>query len=295
MNRPYYEPGLYLDIPNKAYHDAEGLSASHLKKYLSQTGEHIAWDRAHPTETPRDRIIGSACHSLLLQPERFDAEFLVHAPLNLQRSKDRDLLLEMRSYNPGRQLLVEGDYEIAKAMAARALAHKTAGAYLEEFIPETSVFENVFVGIELDRGREFMRVEQRQVLLKCRPDLLSVDMPVIPDIKTTMDASQSGFGRQIRKLNYHLGAFHYLKTCNRSQILLDTMGVERFEKFVFIAIENFAPYCVACYELSPILLEEGARFWELALNRIHAGAGDRGYPDEIRVIDLEHTFKREAV
>lgn len=288
VNKLQFAPGWYPDIKNDDYHAANGLSATSVKKLLSMNGEHIAHELANPTAPQRDRIIGSACHSLLLQPTVFDSEFLVHEPFDLRKSKDRDQLFEMRAYNPHRQLLPTDDYDIAKKMAARAMAHRTAGAYLEDFVGESSVFQPIRVFDEVAEAF-------REPLMKCRPDALPVLMPVIVDIKTTMDASLSGFANQIRKLHYDLAAFHYLKVCNESQPLLAELEFERFEQFVFIAIENFAPYCVACYDLSAAMLAEGGRKWGIAVDRWLDGALTGGYPNDVRTIDTNHAFNKENV
>jgi hypothetical protein len=74
------------------------------------------------------------------------------------------------------------------------------------------------------------------------------DAPVmLVDWKTTVDASPGAFARSAAKYSYHLQAAWYIAMAQR------TYGKRL--PFVFVAVENTAPYSVGVYEIAPDQIE----------------------------------------
>lgn len=76
--RPVIEPGIYFDMPEDAYHAAEGLSCSGIKHLtvskLNYWHRNLNPDR-EPEEDTGARRFGKATHCFALEPERFARQF----------------------------------------------------------------------------------------------------------------------------------------------------------------------------------------------------------------------------
>ena len=171
-------------------------------------------------------------------------------------------------------------HDKAQAMAASVKAHPDASAMLLDVIPESSVYW-WYNSTDPDDDLEY------KLMCKVRPDALSRRYPVVIDVKTTVDASLSGFQRSIQKFQYHLSAAMYLEGVNQCKPLLKDIGFFAYTKFVFICVENFEPYLTAVYEMSPEYLDLGKQLYRLSIRKLQQGMREDwpGYPDEIRLID----------
>lgn len=74
---PYFEPGRYPDIPNETYHSSNGISSTMLKdariSLMYYQRRHITKVIQHERSEALD--FGSLFHTLVLEPEKLDAEF----------------------------------------------------------------------------------------------------------------------------------------------------------------------------------------------------------------------------
>ena len=82
--------------------------------------------------------------------------------------------------------------------------------------------------------------------MKTRPDTLIESEKSIYDVKTTIDASPSGFAKQVFSLSYDIQGAFYLYTCQMAKIDV--------EEFSFIACEKSAPYVSHLHVIGPELL-----------------------------------------
>ncbi|EAN4679326.1 exodeoxyribonuclease [Salmonella enterica] len=75
----YFEPGRYEGIPNKVYHGANGISSSMIKdarvSLMYYHGRHVG--RTIEREETDALFFGTLVHSLTLEPEKFDDEYVV--------------------------------------------------------------------------------------------------------------------------------------------------------------------------------------------------------------------------
>lgn len=76
---PYFEPGRYPDIPNDVYHSSNGISSSMLKdariSLMYYNLRHVS--KIILRENKRCFDLGSAFHTLTMEPEKFGTEFSV--------------------------------------------------------------------------------------------------------------------------------------------------------------------------------------------------------------------------
>ena len=122
---------------------------------------------------------------------------------------------------------------------------------------------------------------------RCRPDWLQENYAGIPvgilDVKSTLDASISGFARAIGKYGYDLQAAFYID------------GVKAITgltlPFYFLASEKNGPHAVAMYRASDEMVEDGRRKYRAALELLSWCRDTGQYPSyqpfgDVEVINL---------
>lgn len=281
QQRQLFAPGWYKNIPNEVYHRSGGTSSTSLKVLLEKTGAHLQYNRTHPKDASSAMGLGTAVHSLVLQPESFDADIAIKPEgLNLRTNAGKEEMQIFLDTNEGKTIITAEQHEIAKAMAMRVLEHPIASILLQDIICESSVY---WWYKSMDTSDDTRYRE----MVKVRPDAISKKHPILLDLKTVKDGSYSGFIRSIQDYYYHLSAAMYLEGVNQCQSLLDETGYFAYLKFVFVCVENFAPYEVSVYELSADYMNIGKQIYRMAMQRLSDSRAENwpGYPEEVRVID----------
>ena len=294
--RELIQPGWHPDIPNEVYHKSNGVSSSTLKTLMEQTPAHLKYYRNHPKPPTKNMKLGTAVHSLVLEPHKFKEDIAVEpsgkkkptaAQLNAKNGpteKTLELIAFWEKFaleSEGKTVITEAQYEKAKAMAKRVREHPVIGLLVNDLIVESSIYQ-WYKSMDPDDGTQY------QEMLKVRPDGIPRPYPgVLLDLKSCADGSFTGFEQAMRRFYYHLSASMYMELCNQCWELLDFMKIHAFTKFVFVCVENEAPYEVSAYEFSPKFREAGARVFRTAMYRYHKGkeAEWPGYPEEIRMIE----------
>jgi hypothetical protein len=119
---------------------------------------------------------------------------------------------------------------------------------------------------------------------KARLDCLQAVKNTVWDIKTTASAAYKAFERSMLTYCYHQQAAWYLDGASRCG-LIDGPAA----KFLFLAVENSAPFNVAVYQASGALLNAGHQANEAALDLYRKCATTKHFPasyaDEIIVLD----------
>lgn len=290
--------GIYRDIPNAEYHHGPGESKSLLDLVHRSPAHYRARKDSKNDNTPTAaQAIGTAFHSLLLEPNTFGDQYVTipenapKKPTSVQRNAAKPSpatvdaitwwdIFEER--NAGKTIISADDNEQLAAMAVATRAHKAAGALLTGAIghPEQSAY-----WIDPDTG----------LLCRCRPDFWRVD-GILVDVKTTEDASPEEFARSIAKYRYHVQAAFYLDGV-RETILQANEELVIPEAFVFLAVEKKAPFAVATYVLTPEAIELGRREYKADLKRIaECTAADEwpAYSQKIEQIELPAWYMARA-
>ncbi len=128
-------------------------------------------------------------------------------------------------------------------------------------------------------------VEYAGVQIKALFDMLGQDAAgnhFIADLKTCQDASPEGFLRSVIKFRYHMQAAWY------QAVLATHLRLEEPPKWLWIAVENTAPYNVAIYALPDAAAEEGQRQMERALRIYRECVNENtwtGYPSGIQTLE----------
>ena len=244
-------PGIYPDMTNEAYHGGPGISKSGLD--LIAKSPYLFRYRPKPEPT-KALLIGSAFHAATLEPHTFTDFFAVAPEVNARTKDGKATLEQFRQENEGKSVLVRDDAQKVAAMAQAARNHPIAAALLAEGVAETSIFH---------------RDETTRELVKVRTDWMVEDLLV--DLKSTEDASASGFSRSCWNYRYFVQAAFYMDVANA---LFD----RRFSGFVFIAVEKAPPYQVAVYHADYEMIQAGRIEYRRCLDLYHECRGADRWP-----------------
>ncbi|MBC4010410.1 PD-(D/E)XK nuclease-like domain-containing protein [Morganella morganii] len=109
---PHFEPGRYPDIPNETYHASNGISSTMLKDARISL---MYYQRRHITKViQRERSealdFGNLFHTLVLEPEKLDAEFSLPPVIPAEALTNTDSMKKwIESYNAGLEPVMSND------------------------------------------------------------------------------------------------------------------------------------------------------------------------------------------
>ena len=268
-------------ITNAEYHALDYVSKSHLDEVnrspFHYWDKYINPDRVIPEPT-KQMLLGSAFHTLVLEPELFEKEYILESidapkkPTAAQRNakKPTQQTLDAISYwnsfeekAKGKTLISLEDIERLTIMKQRVLEHPAASTILNM----SGVCEQSYQWKDSQTGE----------ICKSRPDFHTNDGTLIVDLKTTSDASELGFQKSVHNFRYHVQAGFYLRS------------IKEAEQFVFIAVESKPPYLVAVYNASPEMIAAGNRVADknlATLAQCRKQGKWTGYSEKITTLDL---------
>lgn len=275
------EPGVY-DIPEDVYHRdpvPEGsLSQSGAKTLLKEGGPALfAWEREHPRPSTKAQELGTAAHSLVLGTGQELHEVKAD---NWRGKKANDEADDARAQ--GKLPLLTKELATVTAMAAALRGHEWASRLLSQpGRPEMSAF-----------WPDPVYPVTRRLRWDYMPEPDPARRPVIPDYKTTADASPSAFAKSIANFGYHLQADWY----TAGYYAMFGAAIGDLPVMAFIAQEKEPPYRVAVYQLHPDALRRARELNERAM-AVYAECTQTGewpgYEPEPQIIDLPYWSYRE--
>jgi exodeoxyribonuclease VIII len=211
-------------MSNKEYHLAAGISSSAVKSVYKKSVAHWKGEKRNP-DNPAFAI-GNAVHANLLEKDR---NLVVKGP----KTKNSIAFREMKEkLTEDQVLLTEVEFNVANCITNGVLDNPLCASILND--PDG-----------LNEASIFVEDPVSKLLLKTRPDRLLGD--TVFDIKTTQDASPSGFLKDCVKYGYFLQGAHYVYTCQLA-------GYDVTE-FNFIACEKSAPYIAHVHVMGPEIME----------------------------------------
>lgn len=236
-----FTPGFVFDEPAHLYHRRalDVATNSGLKVLRTKTPAHYkAWVEGlsgDEPETPALRV-GRIVHAAILEPDRFAKDFVVAPDFgDLRSSTNRKARDEwLAGLGPGVTMVKPEELMLAQAMRESVLAHPTARLVIEGGRPEVS-----------------MRWIDERTGIKCkaRADWWNEQLEFAMDLKTTTDASPSGFGRAVAQHGYNVQHAHYADGFR-------TLG-RPIRNYLIVAVEKEPPYAVAVYHIDAAAEERG--------------------------------------
>jgi exodeoxyribonuclease VIII len=267
-------------MENADYHRHSAVSKSHLdqvaKSPLHYWARYLDPNRVAPEPTPA-MAIGSAVHTHVLELDQWDARY-VTAPEGINRRTNAGKA-EWETFETaatGRTVLAKADAELVMRMGHSVFRHPAAAMLLA--MPGKAETTHMWID------------EATGLQCKCRPDWLTDDGSLIVDLKTTEDASPSGFRKSIANFRYFVQASWYLDG-------IEQATGKRPEQFIFLCVEKKAPYACAVYAADAEMIEAGAKTAARDLDVLatcrQANAWP-GYSDQIETISLPPWMRPKA-
>jgi hypothetical protein len=275
-NIPQLGPGVYEKVDSAIYFAQNSISRSDLvdPSGTSQTPWTPAKfkffkDRPDMRKKPtKPQIIGDAFHTKILEPELFATRYAI-SPFESFRTKNSQIWADEQSA-AGLKILTKEQVDMIDLMEIRAREH--------------SQFANVFR--RAGSRKEVTIITQHPqtgLMLRARYDML-VPGNALVDIKSCLDASPEGFGKQVWSMEYGAQASFYRTVYN----LAATSG-DRKEEFIFFAFEKEAPYLASFFVTPHVLME----YWDKVISaRLYMIASSMktnkwpGYSEEIEEFEL---------
>ena len=240
------------DMPNEAYHRSEGVSKSGLD-LISRSPAHYYY--AQKREPTRAMAIGTAIHTALLEPERFEREYLLLKDVADRRASEYKQAIKVHAPE---NVLVSTEAANVAGMQESVFSQTEAAAALRaEGWRELSAF---------------VECPETGVILRARYDLLTSD-GIAYDLKKTRDARRSEFEKSVYNYRYHVQDAHYSR-------VFELITGELLQ-FKFLVVEETAPNTAAVYELDQLAKEVG-KFYAMRDLRTYAQCkktGEWPHPD----------------
>lgn len=209
------EPMIVANMPNEVYHATEHMSKSKLDLF-NRSPAHLYC--AEPVQPTRAMDLGTAIHTAVLEPERFDTDYML-----LRDCKDRrqaqykDAVKHYGATN----VLVASEIKNVTGMAETARANPD---YVSGYSSVPHNVELSFFGVCSLTGKK----------IKCRFDLLTTDGRAL-DLKKVQDIRDAEWGRSIMNYRYHVQHAFY------SHVYKCVTGHE-LQSFEFFIVEENPPH-----------------------------------------------------
>lgn len=230
---PQLKPGVYEKISPEIYHRQKAFSRGDM--IMAEVPAKLYWHKTHPEVekvTPA-KLIGSAFHTKLLEPDVFDSRYTVSPYENYRTNVAKDWRDEQE--NAGIVVLSKDQVDMIDQMVQSAR--------------ELSDFARVFKSTRIQRELTVIAQDPATgLLLRARFDVVP-NANIHADLKSAMDGSPEGFGKSAWDLGYGFQAAHYLHVWNLAR------PDDQRHEFVFLVQEKDPPYLSAMYVTPHSLIE----------------------------------------
>lgn len=264
-------PGIYPDISISEYHNGPGISNSGIKLLLDCPKKyHYYYIKKNQREPSMGMLRGSQFHTYVLERDKFYENYYITEKILRCGKKWQDVV----EAAGGKEIIFSDIKQEIELMEKSLMSFPRAKALLSGGVAESSMY-----WIDSDTG----------VLCKSRPDYLNVANRFITDLKTTQNASYSGFASSVGKYNYHVQA----------AMMIDGFKAitgEDIEGVFNFAIEKSAPYCCAVYMINEKSIEIGRKTYKKALKiflKNQESDNWSSYSDDIQEIQVPHWADKE--
>jgi len=266
--RELIKPGWYLDMDNEKYHGSSGDSSSTCKILMERTQENYKYNRDNPENKETDtKSLGTAFHTLTLEPEKFDRDIIVR-PVSIKQRRGADWEAFKKEAG-NRTIITKVQLDKANKMADNVRKNPVAKALIDDGVKESSIYWwYKSTEFEDDYAGEY------QTMCKVRPDFLSFSMPVVVDLKSADDPGETAFLKAMNTYYYHLSGAMYLEGVNQCKELHNKTGHFAYNAFVYIVVDNNPPHEVKVYELGEEDRAYGLQLFRRAMRLIHEGKRD---------------------
>lgn len=287
-------------MSNEEYHSRPEFSSSQLKDML-RSGAHFYSHniiKEHERETKKHLDFGTLAHTLFLEPEQFEGDFVVlpddapKPPTEVMRNAKKpseDSIARIEWWDAfdaehGHKITITNDLLDGAQRIANNLRELSTYQFMqnEYGMAEASIFfKDPIYGLDL-------RIRPDWHIAPCK----NFPNGLIIDVKTTRDARPFGFSKQCGEYGYDLSAAMYREGF---QQYYDT---EEKPPFIFLVAENAAPFNGKQYQASDLFLSVGEAKYrktkELLAESLLIGEWD-GYSKDLEEIFLPAYMTKQAL
>lgn len=191
-----------------------------------------------PEEDPADSMkLGSLLHCMALEPSEVDNRFAVAPTVDGKTKEGKAAKEAFAAMSNGKTIISSQLLERASMAIAGLSRHAEAAKMLAARSQADAMLEQAVYG------------NWHGVAIAGTPDMVLMNSQVIYDIKTTQDASPSGFAKSVAAFGYHRQAAMY------TELLEQAIGCQF--RFIFCVVETLPPFEAAVYELDYAAVMQG--------------------------------------
>nr|BDD45322.1 hypothetical protein 41 [bacterium] len=232
------KPGIYNDLSNQAYHADPAIGSSGLRDFIKLPAlyhwNYISPDNPGRVSTPAQEM-GSAAHTVVLEPEKFDELYMV-AP---EEARDRRSKAWTETYNQafdaGKTPILFKEYQKLMEMVEAFRSHPLATKMVVGGVAEQS---------------HFAKDPTTGIIMKARPDYLIAGEYMI-DYKTTgIDLGVTNFSRHEFNMERHIQAAHH-------KAVVELTTGQKIKEVLHIAQMQKPPYFIRIFRIPEDWLEFG--------------------------------------
>lgn len=220
---------ILLDLPAPEYHKRVlGVATNSTLKILRERSpaHYRAWvDEQDGSETPA-LAFGKAYHMRVLEPERYQSEYMVRPVFGDLRTKlAREARDRFNEENLGVTFVDQADADKIEAMYVALMQHPVAAGIMRDGHSEVTMqWVDPETGVQCQARADWWKPGK-----------------FFMDLKTTEDASPDGFRRSVAKYGYHVQHAHY---CDGAAACGQPV-----QNYLILAQEKEAPYVAAVYHI----------------------------------------------
>ena len=229
-----FENGVF-EMANDIYHSSEGLSRSALMEF-KRSPYHYWYKYLNPEALPKEptdaMILGNLIHTMVLEPDKFQEEFVMKQKFDRRTNIGKEGYGKYMMSLRGRIEITEQDLVIANA--------------INKSIEEHDVASKLLQGCDIEKSIYFTH-EPTGIQCKARPDAWINGLVI--DLKSSKDASYRAFQGAAYAGGYFLQA-------GMIYCALRSIDVE-LKTFITLAAEKVPPYALGIYALDKEAIDFG--------------------------------------
>lgn len=287
-------------MSNEEYHSRPEFSSSQLKDMLRSAAHFHSHNiiKEHEKETKKHLDFGTLAHTLFLEPEQFDSEFVV-LPEDAPKPPT-DVMRNAKKPSEESIARVEWWDTFNAEHGAKIIitAEQLAGAQrIAENLKSLSMYVEMQNNYGMAEASVFFTDPVYDLQLRVRPDYHIVPCDHFPnglilDLKSAKDARYHDFSKACGNYGYDLSAAMYREGFQQYY------QTEDKPDFIYLVAENVAPFLAKQYKASPLFISCGENRYnkskELLAESLLINEWD-GYSLDLEEINLPPYMLKQAL
>lgn len=272
-------------MSNDEYHACPEFSSSQLKDILRSSAHFHSNNilKENERETKKHLDFGTLAHTLFLEPEQFENEFVIGPKFDRRTKAGKEEAAAWEAANQGKIIIDEDMLQGAKRIANNLRGLSSYQLMQDHYgMAEASIFfTDPVYGLNL-------RIRPDYHIVPCE----AFKNGLLFDVKTTTDARPFKFMRSCADFGYDISAAMYREGFQQHY------GTAEKPEFIFLVAESSAPFNVKHYRASDLFLSIGERRYNKAKELLAESLlidKWNGYSTELEDISLPQYMLNQAI